>query len=153
MPVGESNTPTPLKSIAEPPRILKRESPIPADLIIVPLLIIVEVPVSTVTVKSSAKSITPPTWLLIAPCRSREPLLEKTIVPALFNRPLRSLMLVKSLNSNVALALISSSPSIEPPLKVKLPLFRLLPALNVWVPLLILNALDPVPPDAIKSVA
>ena len=100
----------------EPAIIFTRLSPAPPVLTMLPLLIILETPESTVNVKLDEKSMIP-VLLIIAPS-NRDEFVENSIVPALFNVPVKSLFLVKSLKVNRALFAIESSPSILPPLNI-----------------------------------
>ncbi len=114
-PATESKLPVPLKLSMEPAAIFIRLSPVPPLLTMAPLLIIAEVPESTVKVKLAEKSMVP--VLLIVPPSNREAFAENSIVPALFNVPVKSLFLKRSLKFKLASLAIESSPAMTPPLK------------------------------------
>ncbi len=137
MPEPESNTPAPLKLSADPADTLKILSPLPAVLIIVPSLLMKVLPELTAMVEFDEKSTTPVLVLLIVAPNKREAFEENSIVPELFNVPVKSLLLNKLLNNNVDVLAIFTLPDIRPPLKLRSPAREVVPnppnspALNV----------------------
>ena len=121
LPEPASNTPAPLKLSVDPADIFKILSPPPPVLIIVPSLLINVLPELTVTVKLEEKSITPVLVLLIVAPNNREAFVENSIVPELFNVPVKSLLLRILLNNNVDALAMLTFPEISPPRKLKSP--------------------------------